>query len=89
MRHYKQICIDDNNNNDDKNVKAKSATIMIIVMVMMVIMMMWMWMVMHITMISTIAYIVSFDVPDSIISYTNSHIGSYDNVTGGVTAYHC
>ena len=53
-------------------------------MVMMVIMMMWM--VMHITMISTIAYIVSFDVPDSIISYTNSHIGSYDNVTGGVTA---
>ena len=86
MRHYKQICIDDNNNNDDKNVKAKSATIMIIVMVMMVIMMMWM--VMHITMISTIAYIVSFDVPDSIISYTNSHIGSYDNVTGGVTAYH-
>jgi flagellar basal body-associated protein FliL len=87
MRHYKQICIDDNNNNDDKNVKAKSATIMIIVMVMMVIMMMWM--VMHITMISTIAYIVSFDVPDSIISYTNSHIGSYDNVTGGVTAYHC
>jgi len=83
MRHCKQICID-NNYNDDKNVKAKSATIKIIVMVMMVIMMMWM--VMHITIISTIAYIVSFDVPDSIISYTNSHIGSYDNVTGGVTA---
>jgi hypothetical protein len=80
MRHYKQICID-NNNNDDKDVKAESATVMIKVMVIMM-----MWMVMHITMISTIAYIASFDVPDSIISYTNSHIGSYDNVTGGVTA---
>ena len=43
-------------------------------------MMMVLVMIMMMLMIYSIAYIVSFDVPDSIISDTNSHIGSYDTV---------